>query len=208
VSGAAGRLPAELERASSSEIMRWLQNGFHAMSPETPPARNLDELVERLYADLKTLAVRVRWQGPVATQPTSLLNEAYMRLRSCRGIEAKPKEEVLNIFAHVMRNIMVDAARKVRSHKRGGGVTPVPLDTGHSPVVSPDVSEDVLTVDAVLAELQARNPRQASAVEMRYFLGLTVAEIAEVSGMAVSTVERDCREGMKFLRAKMRTDSR
>jgi RNA polymerase sigma factor (TIGR02999 family) len=174
------------------------------MAPETPPARSFDELVERLYADLKTLAIRVRWQGPVATQPTSLLNEAYMRLRSCRGIETKPKEEVLTIFAHVMRNIMVDAARKVRSRKRGGGATPVALDTAHAPVVSPDVSADVLTVDAALALLQEQNPRQASTVEMRYFLGLTVAEIALVSDMGVSTVERDWREGMKFLRAKMR----
>jgi RNA polymerase sigma factor (TIGR02999 family) len=172
--------------------------------------RAFNELVERLYPKLRALAARVRWHGPEATQPTALLHNAYLKLLRSEDLESRAENEIIGIFAHVMRQIMVDAARKAGAEKRGGGARAVPLVSGDLAEARPvhgkdEISpEDVLTVDAALTELRLQNPRQADIMERRYFLGMTSGETASVLAVSLTTVEREWREGKKFLRDKIR----
>jgi DNA-directed RNA polymerase specialized sigma24 family protein len=144
-----------------------------AKVPTPQDMRAFNELVERLYTRLRSLAARVRWHGPKATQPTSLLHDAYLKLINSHDGGWRPANEVVGIFAHVMRQIMVDAARKGRTGKRGAAQV-IPLVPGDLTDIEPmhgrvAISpEDVLTLDAALMELRRENARQADIVERRY----------------------------------------
>lgn len=173
-----------------------------------PDRKALDELVERLYMKLKALAARVRWRTASPTlNPTALVQEAYLRLLNSKDLTSKPHDEVLSIFAHVMRQIMIDAARRKRSQKRGAGAV-VALATQHrdgtaqrAPTVAP---EDVLTLEAALEELRTISERQADIMDRRHYLGLTVEETASVMKIAKTTVEREERSARKFLEERIR----
>jgi len=180
---------------------------LHPQEEQGPPLP-LDALVERLYSRLRSVAARVQWRGPEATRPTSLLHAAYLKLRTSRNLGPKAEKEIIGIFAHVMRQIMVDAARKARSRKRGGGllVTPFENDDGSGESLAAPQTiapEDVLAVDHALTELEKQSSRQAEVFERKYFLGMTVPEIASALDVSVVTIERDWREGKKFLSKKL-----
>jgi RNA polymerase sigma-70 factor (ECF subfamily) len=168
----------------------------------------LDELVERLYSKLKALAARVRWRTASPTlSATALVQEAYLKLLSSKDLTSKSHDEVLSIFAHVMRQIMSDAARRKRSQKRGGGAL-VALATEHRDsaaqrerTISP---EDVLTLEAALDELRIISERQADIMDRRHYLGLTVEETARVMRISKTMVEREERSARKFLEERIR----
>ena len=176
---------------------------------QTQDRKALDELVERLYAKLRPLAARVRWREPNASlNATALVQEAYLKLLNSKDLALKPHDEVLAIFAHVMRQIMVDAARRKRTQKRGAGAV-VPMTTEHQDgAAAPhteDISpEDVLTLEGALNELRISNQRQADIMERRHYLGLTVDETALVLGVSKTTVEREERSARKFLQERIR----
>lgn len=164
----------------------------------------LDALVERLYSKLKALAARVRWRDASPTLNNSaLVQEAYLKLLNSKDLSTKSHDEILGIFAHVMRQIMTDAARRKRSQKRGAGAA-VPLRTEHrngeagtpQQTVAP---EDVLTLEAALEQLRITDRRRADIVDRRYYLGLTVDETASVMQISKTTVEREERAAKKFL---------
>jgi RNA polymerase sigma-70 factor (ECF subfamily) len=168
----------------------------------------LDELVERLYSKLKALAARVRWSTATPTlSATALVQEAYLKLLNSKDLTSKSHDEVLSIFAHVMRQILSDAARRKRSQKRGAGVV-VALATDHRDsaaqrerTISP---EDVLTLEAALDELRILSERQADIMDRRHYLGLTVEETASVMRISKTTVEREERSARKFLEERIR----
>ena len=179
---------------------------LHSQEDEGPPLP-LDALVERLYSRLKGLAARVQWRGPEATRPTSLLHAAYLKLRTSGNLGPKTESEIIGIFAHVMRQIMVDAARKARSRKRGGGMLVTPLenheDARESVAPQTIAPEDVLAVNRALTDLDKQSARQARVFEYKYYLGMTVPEIASVFGVSVATIERNWRDGKKFLSERL-----
>jgi RNA polymerase sigma-70 factor (ECF subfamily) len=168
----------------------------------------LDALVKRLHSKLKQLAARVRWRDASPTlSATVLVQEAYLKLLNSKDLTLKTHDEVLGIFAHVMKQIMADAARRKRSQKRGAGGV-VPLNTAHrnaaaSPMqaVSP---EEVLTLKAALDELRINNKRQADIMDRRYYFGLTTEETVQVMGISKTTVEREERIAKKFLAERIR----
>jgi RNA polymerase sigma factor (TIGR02999 family) len=104
-----------------------------------------------------------------------------------------------------MRQVMVDAARRTKAEKRGGGLGAVPvledgLATAQPQAGKPAVSrEEVLTLDAALKELRSVDERQALVVDYKYFLGMTVEETAAVMQLSSTTVEREWRKGREFL---------
>ena len=169
----------------------------------------LDELVERLYSRLKPLAARIRWRDASPTlNATALVQEAYLKLLNSKDLATKPHDEVLAIFAHVMRQIMVDAARRKRAQKRGAGVV-VQMITEHQngAVATPKhavTPEDVLTLEAALDELRISSQRQADIMERRHYLGLTVDETARVLRLSKTMVEREERSARKFLEERIR----
>ncbi len=188
-------------------------NGSIAMRNTDVPAarRELDGLIDRLYTKLKPLAARVRWSGAnPSLSPTVLLHEAYLKLLNAKGLAEKPDHEVIGIFVHVMRQIMVDAARRRKSLKRGGAVERTPLAFEDGTALEPPAPEaplspeDVLTLEAAMVQLERDSPRAATVIGCRFYLGLTVAETARALGVATATVEREDRDARKFLNAKIR----
>jgi RNA polymerase sigma-70 factor (ECF subfamily) len=174
--------------------------------PASQETKTFDDLIASLYSRLKPLAARVRWNRNSTLGPTVLLHEAYLKLLNSKDLEKKPVEEVIGIFVNVMRQIMVDAARRKRSLKRGGGAI-MPLTSEGTEPSQPKSSlspEDILSLERAIAELRTKNPRQADIIERRFYLGLTVDETATLMDVSKTTVEREDREAKIFLSARIR----
>jgi RNA polymerase sigma factor (TIGR02999 family) len=122
-------------------------------------------------------------------QTTALVNEAYLRLVSARHVRWQNRAHFFAVSAELMRRILVDFARSRGYQKRGGGVRHVELD--EAAVVADDRGAEMVALDEALKSLAELDARQARVVELRYFGGLSDAEIAEVLKVSVGTVRRD-----------------
>lgn len=153
--------------------------------------RDLDALMHAIYADLRRLAAghMKAERGDHTLQPTALANEAYLRLIDQRSVDWKDRLQFFAVASLVIRRILVDHARERRAAKRGGGARRVPLDDGAALVGMPDA--DAMDLDQALKELAEIDPQQARVVELRYFAGLTIEEIAEVLGIGKRSVDRE-----------------
>jgi len=177
--------------------------------PRTPEEKQaFDELVTRIYAKLKPLAARVRWGSNETMSPTVLLHEAYLRLLNSKGLATRPHEEVIGIFVTVMKQIMVDQARRKKTRKRGSGgvISLTSRDEPDSHVTlskEPVAMEDILTLEAGIEEMRANSPRRADIIERRFYLGLTAEETAISLRVSKTTVEREDREARNFLNARI-----
>jgi len=153
-------------------------------------------LVTVLYDELHRLAAHVlRTSGSQVTlQTTALVHEAWLRLSG--GSQAwTGRRHFLSVAAKAMRHVLVDRARARRTEKRGGGARPSSIEESAvaDSLASSDgvASDDVIALDDSLARLAALHPRLARIVELRFFAGLTVPEVADVLGASASTVEKD-----------------
>ena len=154
-------------------------------------ARALDRLVPLVYDELRRVARRhlQREQPGHALQATALVHEVYLRLVDVDRLTLKNRTHFFSIAAKLMRQILVDHARRQHAGKRGGGATMVSLEDV-SPAAPPP-SVDVLALDQALEALSAIDAQQASVVELRFFAGLDINEAAEALGISTSTVERE-----------------
>jgi RNA polymerase sigma factor (TIGR02999 family) len=122
-------------------------------------------------------------------QTTALVNEAYLRLVDQSRVNWQNRAHFLGVAAGLMRQILVDHARRACRAKRGGGVQNLPLD--EELAYSPAVSESLLVLDEALERLAAFDARKARVVELRYFAGMSVEEAAEALGVHPNTVIHD-----------------
>lgn len=170
------------------------------MSSQPPkaacPEEDLDALFSRLYEKIRRLASRIRWSGTNPTlNPTALVHEAYLKLmKDPPDLASKSYEEVIAVFAHAMRQILIDAARRKGAQKRAPAGLP---DKADLPV------EDALTLDIVLEKLERENALQARIVQCRFLLGMTVDETAAALGISKTTVEREWRDAKASLSHKI-----
>lgn len=150
----------------------------------------LDRLMSILYRDLHRLAASLMQQErPSHTlQATALVHEAYARLADLHDIEWQDRSHFIAIAARTMRRILVDHARSLQANKRGGDV--VHLTLSHAERVSGQGDVDVVALDAALTRLGEIDIQQVRVVEMRYFAGLTIDEIANVMDVSTATVKR------------------
>ena len=134
----------------------------------------LDLLIPIVYDELRRLAAHyLRDERAAETlQPTSLVHEAYMRLVAQDTPEWECRAHFYGVAAQLMRQILVDHARRHRSQKRGGGVAPVTLD--EAVAFAPGKSDDVLALDDALTSLAAVDARKCRIIELRYFAGFSV----------------------------------
>jgi len=136
-------------------------------------------------------------------QPTALVNEAYLRLIMERGMSWQDRGHFFGIAARVMRQILVDHARKRRARKRGMGAR-----ASHSVSTLADPSSgqdiDVLALHEALNELAVLDPRQAEIVELRYFGGLTEAEVATIKALSPATIRREVAAARFWLGRRMK----
>ncbi len=164
------------------------------------------ELYAILYPELHRLAhSRVRRSGDMTLlDTTSLVHEAYLRFENTGAVTFRDRAQFMAYAARVMRSIVVDAVRRRGAERHGGAAVHVELDEAEAlPAADPRDSE-VLRVHESLEELAAIDPRLVQVVEMRYFAGMTVTEIAGVLNLAERTVARDWEKARLFLHACLR----
>jgi len=167
----------------------------------------LGELAPLVYQDLHQRARNyLRHERPDHTlQPTALIHEAYLKLASESSAEWDGRAHFLAVASRVMRQILVDHARRHRAGKRGSGAGKVSLDDALVPAHSE--SADLMALDEALDKLAAFDERKCRIVEMRYFGGCTVEETAQALGIAGITVMREMRVAEAWLRRTMRGES-
>jgi RNA polymerase sigma-70 factor (ECF subfamily) len=167
----------------------------------------LDRVAEIVDRELRRLAGSyLRRERPGHTlQPTALVNEAFMRLMGqADRVDWESRSQFIAIAARHMRQILVDHARRHRAGKRGAGVTLISLDD--APASTPPPSTDLLALDEALEQLAAVDPRKARAMELKYFGGLEMAEIASALNLSIKTVEKDVRLAGAWLRAALSSE--
>lgn len=159
---------------------------------------DLDALFSQAYEELRRLAAAVRSDDPAATlNPTALVHEAWLKI-----VQSPPGSPVSllhfkRIAARAMRQVLVEAARRRKAAKRGGGQALVTFDERIP--AQPGSADEVLALDRALEGLARISPRQAALVESRFFGGLDVLETAEVLGVSEATVMRDWRAARAWL---------
>ena len=162
-----------------------------------PEAR--DRVLPVVYEELRRLArVRLREErGGHTLGTTGLVHEAYLRLVDVERVEWRDRAHFLAMASRTMRRVLIDYANQRNAAKRGGGRRQVPLD---EELAAPEVDLDaILELEAALTRLEAISVRQAQAVELRFFGGLTLEETAEVLGTSAPTVMRDLRFAQAWL---------
>jgi len=151
-----------------------------------------DQLIPLVYTELRVIASRRlsrEWRDN-ALQTTALVNEAYLKLLGQRGVDWQNRAHFFAIAAQLMRRIVVDAARRRLSQKRGGGDVALPLED--LPAPEPAVGAvDILALDAALGELERLDPDLGRLVELRFFGGMTIEQTADVLGLSPATIKRE-----------------
>lgn len=144
-----------------------------------------------VYDEMRRLAHRyLRRERPGHTlQSTALVHEAFVRLTGNAPPHWEDRAHFFGIAAHVMRQILVEYARRRNSGKRGGAIVKLGIDSVQEPM--PTLDLDVVALDDALKDLEKIDPQQSRVVELRFFSGLSIEDTAEVMGISESTVKRD-----------------
>lgn len=164
----------------------------------------LERLMPLVYRELRLLARRHmrRERGGHSWQSSDLVNEAYLRLVQQRDPNWQHRGHFFAVAAHIMRRILVDHARNHRYQKRGGGAVRIPLED--VALVSSAPARDVIALDEAMQQLERHDRRKAQVVELKYFGGLTVDEIADHLAVSAITVKRDWAMAKAWLYRQMR----
>jgi RNA polymerase sigma factor (TIGR02999 family) len=171
-----------------------------ATNDPVPPG----ELFPLIYGELRRMAARYlgRERRNHTLQPTALVHEAWLRLQNQRGPQGRT--HALALGAQAMRRLLVDHGRHQKRDKRGGGAQPVSLDDlMKANETGPVAVEDLLTLEAALTKLEAIDPRGAEVVMLRFFSGMSSAEVAEHLQLSVRTVESDWTHAKAWLKREL-----
>ena len=163
----------------------------------------LDDLTPLVYRELRQLAasyLRKEYQGHTL-QPTALVHEAYLRLVDQKNPTWQNRSHFFGVAARLMRQILVDHARRRQAGKRQ--VSKVSLDETVS--LQNGRSRDLVALDSGLNALEKFNPRKCKAIELRYFGGLSMDEIAQTLEVSTVTVRRDLRMAEAWLHREMQS---
>src|SRR5262245_18186779 len=169
-------------------------------------ARARDEMLPVVYEELRRLARSYlgRERPDHTLQPTALVHEAYLRLVDQQRVNWRNRAQFVALAAVMMRRILVSHARAHAAEKRGAAHK-VPLTSDNLPGETPDI--DVMVLHDALERLSAIDPRKGRIVELKFFGGLTVAEIAEVMQISDATVDRDWNFARAWLYDAIRGDA-
>jgi RNA polymerase sigma factor (TIGR02999 family) len=163
----------------------------------------LDQLMPVVYQELRKLASSyLRDERPDHTlQPTALINEAYLRLVKQDFPEWQSRKHFYGVAAQLMRQILVEHARARLTAKRGGGARNLPVNEAIN--FSPDQAADLVALDDALTALAKFDERKARVIELRYFGGASVEQVADMLGVSVATIGREARVAQMWLRREM-----
>jgi RNA polymerase sigma-70 factor (ECF subfamily) len=169
-------------------------------------APDISDLFPAVYDELRRIARRFlgREREGHTLQPTALVHEAWLRLSNERHADWRGRTHVVAVGAQAMRRLLVDHARGRKRTKRGGDAASVTLHEWLDAADDRPVPiEDALALDRALTTLASIDPRQARIVELRYFGGLTVPEVADELGISVRTVEGEWTHARVWLRREL-----
>ena len=198
------KLPAGRSEAGQSAQITGLLKAWGAGD-----AAALDRLTPLVYAEFRRLARRyMRRENPGNTlQTTALVHEVYLRLVDASIVDWQDRAHFFAIAAQMMRRILVDAARARASAKRGGRVQHIHQSTAVNLDNLPDLGRqkgtELLAMDDALGVLAQMNPRHARVVELRFFGGLSVEEIAKVLSISPQSVMRDWKLAKAWLKREL-----
>jgi len=154
---------------------------------------------------LRRLAYSVRRGDPSVTlSPTALVNEAWLKLANSPGVASAPRLHFKRIAARAMRQLLVEAARRRHSHKRGGADDISVITFDESIMQSANCGKELLALESALQDLARVQPRQAMMVECRFFGGLDIAETAALLEVSEATILRDWRAAKAWLAHTLR----
>ncbi len=178
-----------IQRGAITELLRDWNDG---------DAGAADEVLPLVYDELRRIATSYfhRERLGHTLQATAIVNEAYLRLVEDGGVEWQNRAHFIGRIAHMMRHILVDHARERLAAKRGGNARRVTLLEAERVAGRPP---DLLELDEALSDLARLDPDKASIVELRFFGGLTIPEVAEVFEASPSTVFRQWRQAKTWL---------
>lgn len=163
----------------------------------------LNEVFTRLYPELRRLARSHLSAGERTLTPTVLIHEAYLRLLGNAQLTLNDRHHFLACAARAMRAIWVDHVRRSTALKRGGPGQDAPLEAAELVPDTLQVDVEFLALDQALSRLEVLSPRQCEVVELRYFVGLEFAEIAEMLSCSERTAKREWERARAFLYARM-----
>ena len=163
----------------------------------------LEVLTPLVYKELRRLAQwhMNRERHGHTLQATALVNEAYLRLVDINQIQWQDRAHFFAVAARQMRRVLIDEARKHGNQKRGGDVQKVSIAEA---LLVPERAEDLIALDEALAALAEIDERRGRVVEMKFFGGLSVEEIAEVLGVSSDTVKRDWKLAKAWLSRELK----
>ncbi len=150
-----------------------------------------DALVPLVYDELRRIARRclAGQRSDHTLQPTALVHEAYLRLARRDSLDWRDRVHFFAMAAQMMRQILVDHARKHAAAKRGGNAVTLLLD--EESAVSKQASFDLLALDDAMKQLASLDPRQSQIVELRFFGGLSIEETAQAVNISPATTKRE-----------------
>jgi RNA polymerase sigma factor (TIGR02999 family) len=187
------------------------------MSPSIPPpgvsellvrwrggdASALDSLIPLLYGELRKLArAYLRRERPGHTlQSAALVHEAYVRLAKDECLNCENRAHFFGVAARLMREILVDHARRLAASKRGAGVATLTLN--EAVTIPQHKNVDMVMLDDALRRLALLDERQCRIVELRFFSGLSIEDTSEALGISAATVSREWTTARMWLRHEL-----
>jgi RNA polymerase sigma-70 factor (ECF subfamily) len=163
----------------------------------------LEQLVPLVSAELRRMARRymAKERTDHTLQTSALINEAYLRLVNQQSAEWKDRAHFFAVAAQIMRHILIDHARKYQYEKRGAGAQKIELND--AAVLGQQRAKELIALDDALIELAAFDTRKSQIVELRFFGGLTIDEVAEVTSTSPATVKRELQAAKIWLKQMM-----
>jgi RNA polymerase sigma-70 factor, ECF subfamily len=151
----------------------------------------LDALLPLVYDELRHIAANYlnRERADHTLQPTALVHEAYLRLVNQHSVDWRNRAQFYGLAAQMMRRILVNHAEKKRAEKRGSGEGKILLD--ETLAITDELNLDLLALNEALNLLAELDKEKAELVEMKFFGGMTIQEIAEVTNKSTATIERE-----------------
>lgn len=165
----------------------------------------LDSLLPHVYAQLRRIAVhelRVN-QGHETLQPTALINDVFVRLLGAHSLDIDNRKHLFTTAAKLMRQVLIDRVRAQKREKRGGGGHWQRVDFIEAMALPIEQNTDLPALDQALTALTELSPRMAQIVELRYFTGVEVSDVARLLNLDERTVYRDWAMARAWLRQRL-----
>lgn len=192
-----------MENGRMSEVPNDITLLLHAAS--SGRRDDLDALMTAIYQDMRRLAAAHLGgeRRNHTLSPTALVHEAYVKLVDQRKAGWNDRLHFFAVAARIIRRILIDHARAREAEKRGGGSNRTLVRLGEHDIAAPERDVDLVALDHALQELAVLDEQQAKIVELRYFGGCTIEEVAQLLGVGKRTVDRDWQAAKAWLMVRL-----